>query len=1211
MFSKFSVKKPFTVFAAVIIVMVFGGVSIYKMTPDLFPEINTPYAIVMTAYPGASAEEAEVEVTEPLENQLATLPNLKNLTSVSSDNYSVVSLEFTDKVNMDAISVDIRDKIDQIEGSLPENASAPVVMKINLDMMPVTVAAVSKENSTPAEVSTLYKEELETSLQGIEGVASVSSMGLVDDGIRIILSQDKIDKINDKVSDAILAKTASGKKQLKSGISKAKQGKTQIKKGKEKITDSTSDAIDKITSAKAKLQENKDSLKEIKNLDMHYKDALETNDEEAIKLYKGKIEATFGSVENFNAVAGSVDSQINAINDALKQLDSQQMTAVASTGNAYADLAATESTLNSTIGQLQNTLAEIESQEKAALDSADMTGVITMDNVSAILNAQNFSMPAGYITDKDAKILVSVGDKIKNTEELENLVLFDLDIEGVDPIKVKDIGTVTYMASESDSYAKINGNNGILLSFTKQSSYATAQVSENIGKKFESLKGEHKGLTFITMMDQGDSISLVIGSVLDNLLLGAILAILILLFFLRDIRPTVITAISIPVSVMFAVALMYFTGVSLNMVSLSGLAIGVGMLMDNSIVVIENTYRLRSMGYSAVKAAVSGAGQVAGAITASTLTTVCVFVPIVFVDGMTRDIFLDLALTVAYSLIASLIIALTLVPAMAKGMLVKKTGKTVLGQKGRVVSKYKEIAAWALNHGKIVVLCSIAILIISAGILLSKGFEYMPSMSNPQISAQITMPEDSKLEDTISVNDEIAEAVGKIDGVKDVGVMLTSDTMGMMGMSSAETNVRNTSIYIQMDEKKIKNSEKVCSLLDDFAKKYDCEIITSANMDMSSMMGGSDISVTLYSDNLDSLRNAASNIEERMREMKALKDISDIEESGTEEIHITVDKNAAMKNGLTVAQVYQQVSAKLAKDKEATTIKKDDGSITVSVENTTKSNFSRSDLEDMKLTVDKNDGTKEKVLLSKVCTISKDASLNVINHNGQKRTLSVTASLKDGYNVTKVSGNLKKTIENENLLPSDVSADYGGQNEEILSAMKQLLLMMIIGFVLVYLMMMAQFQSLRAPLIILFTVPLAFTGGLLALLFTGSVFSVIAMLGFVMLMGIIVNNGIVLVDCTNRFRLEGMSKREAIITAGAVRLRPVLMTAATTVLGLVPLALGIGTGSEMVQPIAIACIGGLIYGTATTLIVIPVMYNRLARREMVKIEEEDLEIVTV
>jgi HAE1 family hydrophobic/amphiphilic exporter-1 len=344
-----------------------------------------------------------------------------------------------------------------------------------------------------------------------------------------------------------------------------------------------------------------------------------------------------------------------------------------------------------------------------------------------------------------------------------------MDIDGINPIKLSDVATVSYSNHGEETYAKVNGDNGVMLSFTKQSSYATAVVADNIADKFEALEEEYEELEFTMLSDQGEYIHIVINSVLQNLGLGAILAIIILLFFLRDIRPTVITAVSIPISVIFAIVLMYFSGVTLNMISLSGLAIGVGMLVDNSIVVIENIYRLRALGYNRTQAAISGATQVAGAITASTITTICVFVPIVFVEGMTKDIFVDLALTVGYSLFASLIIALTLVPTMAKGMLVKETKAAILSSDSDIINKYKNLVKWSLTHKKIVVIGMVILLLASSGLAMMKGFIFMPSMSTPQISATIQMPEDSTLKETADTTDLISSEIQKVDGVNTVG----------------------------------------------------------------------------------------------------------------------------------------------------------------------------------------------------------------------------------------------------------------------------------------------------------------------------------------------------------------------------------------------------------------------------------------------------------
>ena len=1253
MLSKFSIKKPFTVLVAVVIVIVFGVIALTKMTPDLFPKINTPYVIVMTAYPGASPEEAEEEITKPMEQQMATLSNIKNVTSVSAANYSMIQLEFSDSVNMDSVSVDIREKIDQIEGNLPDTAGTPVVMKISMDMMPVVTAAVGMEDKSSGEVSQFTKDNLQSPLEGVEGVASVSTMGMVDDNIQIVLSQDKIDAINKEVAAAINKQMGDAEGQMKSGMAAAKSGKKQIQDGKKAVKDGQSQAAKQLAATKTKLQESRDQLVALKQNGPAIKALYEQ-----YKKYKDdpimgpQIESQLkalgidpASLDQIVPQIDQADAQLKQIDKALEELDSQGSAMNFELGSKYADLTSAEGTVESTVNQLQSALSQLQSSKEAALASADMTGVITMQNISAILSAQNFSMPAGYITDGKAEVLVSVGDKIKNKDELENLILFDMGIDGVDPIRLSDVATVTYTDDDAETYAKINGNNGVLLSFTKQSSYATADVSANISDKFAQLEKEYKDddLSFTTLYDQGDYIHIVINSVLHNLLLGAILAILILLVFLRDLRPTIITAVSIPLSVIFAIVLMYFSGVTLNMISLAGLAIGVGMLVDNSIVVVENIYRLRSMGYSRVQAAVSGAVQVAGAITASTLTTICVFVPIIFVDGMTRDIFTDLALTVAYSLLASLLIALTVVPAMAKGLLKKETRLTALSQTGRFMDKYRTAVRWALSHRAIVLIAAVVLLVGSSGLALMRGLSFMPSMSTPQISATIQMPKESTLKETSDTTDKIVKEVRKVDGVETVGAMLSSNTMSMMGMSGTQ-DVTSTMVYVILNEDKADNGKIIAKKMDKLAKKYNCEIVTSADMDMSSMMGGSGVDIKLYSEDLTKLRSAGIAIESKLKGMKSLEDVSTIDEDSSEELHVVVNKNLAMKQGLTVAQVYQQISAKLTKESTATTLSESDTSMDVVVENSTNGKFTREDLENMKLTTSggasssaaggSSAGTglsggagsaasggstsassgssdSSEVTLSSIADIQTTASLSEINHDNQKRSLSVTASVKDGYNITHVNSDVQKMIKKEKLIPSGVKVDYGGENEEIMHSMKQMMLMLLVGLILVYLVMVAQFQSLRSPFIVIFTIPLAFTGGMLALLICGQDVSVVSMMGFVMLMGVVVNNAIVLVDCINRFRLEGMDMESAVIEAGAVRMRPVLMTAITTILGLLPLAIGFGTGAEMMQPVAIVCIGGLLYATLTTLLVIPIMYRIFAKKHMEKIQEEELEVVNV
>lgn len=1240
MLAKFSVKKPFTVLVIVILILVFGAVSFSKMTPDLFPSINMPYAIVMTTYPGASPEEVENDVTKPLEQQMATLDHIDNVTSMSNESYSMVILEFTDDVNMDSVSVDIREKIDLISGNWDETVGTPVVMKINPDMMPVTVAAVSLKDKDTVETSSFVEENLLSPLEGIEGVASVNATGLVSKDIQVVLSQKKIDKINQKTSDAILAEFSDAKSKINSGIDQAESGQKQIGSGKTKITEAQKQAAEQMEAARVQMKEGREQLvsakeavtqlellkaaqKEIKQvLKEQYPDLTDEQIEELCMQNKTYAEAVAGlkkieqslkayglDLDNLPS-AKELDAQIKAIDEGLSKLNVQQAQTAATLGNSMAELTAGGSTLQATVAQLQASLEQVQSSEEAALNSANLTGVLTMNNVSSILDAQNFSMPAGYVSDGKSEILVSVGNKIKSITELKNLVLLDMGIDGVDPVKLSDIADVSYADNAAETYAKINGKNGVLLTFTKQSGYATADVADRITETFGELSEQYDGLAFDTLSDQGEYIHMVINSVLQNLLLGAILAILILLLFLRDIRPTIITALSIPISVTFAIALMYFSGVTLNVISLAGLAVGVGMLVDNSIVVIENIYRLRSMGYSHTKAAISGAAQVTGAITASTLTTICVFVPIVFVDGMTREIFMDMALTIAFSLLASLFIALTLVPAMARGLLKRDAKKTALSQDSPIIQEYRNIVEYALNHRKRILIITVALLFASTGLALARGFSYMPSMASSQVSVTIQMPKDSELTDTAEVADAVSQKIMDMDYVKTVGAMLSSDAGSAMGMSTGgEKDVTQVMLYVILDEGKLEEGKNLAREIEAMGKDYDCEITAQGDTDMMSMMGGSGVQLNVYSDDLDDLRNAGISIEKRLGQIEGLTEISDTKENSSPKLQINIHKNKAMSYGLTVAQVFASVSEQLSGDQAATSLVQSGEGTDVVVSSKNTESMTKKDLEKLKITGKKADGTEKTVALSSIADITEEETLNVINHEAQKRVLTVSAQLEDGYNITHVTNEAKKEVDKMDL-PSSVNVEFEGENEAVMDAMQQMMLMLILGMLMVYLVMVAQFQSLRSPFIVMFTVPLAFTGGMLALLITGQDVSVVALLGFVMLVGVIVNNAIVLVDCINRFRLEdGMDRHTAIVEAGAVRMRPVLMTAITTILGLLPLAIGVGDGAEMMQPIAIVCIGGLIYATLMTLIIIPVMYSLLSQKYMTDIKAEDLEII--
>lgn len=1120
--SKFSVRNPLTVFMAVIVAIVLGIVSYTRMTPDLMPSIDLPYVVVVTSYTGATPEKVETVVSKPIEQSMGTLDGIKNITSTSSENVSMIMLEFEEETNMDSATVDILQKLNQIEGYWDDMVGTPYIMKMNPNMMPVAVASVQMDGMNKSELSNLLDETLLNRLEGINGVASIATTGNVDEEVSVLLSQSKIDSLYEKIYAELDKNFEEPQKQLDD----SKKQLDEAVKGFEK--------------AIADIDSNADMPADMKE--------------------QAKVQITSSP-------------EYVQVQEGLKNLEQGQQ--------------------------------ELDKSKEELHKKIDLSALLSMDTLSGILTAEDFAMPAGYVKEGDAKWIVNVGDEIKSIEEIQNLVLADLKIDGVEPVRIKDVADVVVTDDSADIYAKINGEDGVVLSFSKQSSYATADVADNIAEKFDELSEEYEGLHFVTLMNQGDYINLVVDSITSSLLWGALFAVIVLFIFLRDIRPTFITLCSIPVSVIFAVVLMYFSGISLNMMSLSGLSIAVGMLVDNSIVVIENIYRLKSKGESVAKAAISGAVQVAGAITASTLTTICVFLPIVFVDGLTRTLFVDMALTLGYSLVASLIIALTFVPATASKILKKDIKKKPENPNG-ITAKYKKAVTWCLSH-KIAVF-AVALVLLAGSILaeLSRGFTFMPDMDMPQLSATLETEFGTSFEDTTALADEAIKRIQGVEDVETVGAMISSDSaMSMLGGSGGSSN--SVTFYIMLDENKKRSSNEVIKEINELCSDLDCDFNATSSTDVSALMGGSGISVNIYGDDIEQLQKSAEEISEIVSGVEGTQNITNGLEENDPALKITVDKEKAMLKGLTVAQIFSEISDSLTTEKKAIDVIFDDTSYQVYVSDENTDSLSVDDIKNYIMEVTAQDGTVSEVKLSDVASVEETESLSSITRQNQKRYLTVSSEIADGYNVSLVSSDVENALESYET-PKGITFEISGENENIMDSMKQLVEMLLLGVMLVYMIMVAQFQSLKSPFIIMFTIPLAFTGGMLALLVTGFEISVISMLGFVMLCGIIVNNGIVLVDYINQLRLEGMERRKAIAEAGATRMRPIFMTSITTILGLIVMALGVGDGAEMMQPIAIVCIGGLLYATLLTLFVIPCLYDLMNKKELKKLSKEDLEI---
>ena len=1352
MISKFSVKKPYTVLVGVLLVIVLGVVSLMRMTADLLPSMDLQYALIITTDMGASPEKVEMEVTAPIEAAMATTTGIKNVGSMSYNSYSVVTCEYDDSVNMDSVVIEIQQSLDQISGYWGDNVGTPMIMKINPDMLPVMTASVDVEGMSALEITEYVDTELIPAFESLEGVASASASGMLEETVMVTLDPIKIQAINDLVQAEVKGEFKKPQAEINDAISEIEKGKDAMGEGSDALSDAFNEVMDgkeQLLEAETELKkqytslvEGRDQLEQLvnvvvpilklrdqsiqeleeakksenskkeaaekaekelgaqavnwipfqqkeeklnneieelqkeieeataneetdkiaelqKNLDDKKKDLeILTATEEYQKAkaeYEGAqakytaakadYETTKAFVENGPTVQKALDDQIlayakdfkelgldiktaddipkiaPALENALKQmndgvgqmeealvmieeqknalqsgidtLNTEAAKAAIEMGSAAAEMAVASSSL-------EQAKTALEDAKEQALESADMEGILTIETLSGLIVAQNFDMPAGYAYNDDTQYLVRVGESVKSVDELKDLVLMDMGMDSVGMIRLGDVADIEILDNSDETYAVVNGNPSVSVSFEKQTGYSTGEVTDRLLDKFESMEEQNPDLTISVLMDQGVYIDLIVDSVVQNMLIGAILAILVLIVFLKDYRPTIVVAISIPFSVIFAIVLMYFTDISLNMISLSGLMIGVGMLVDNSIVVIENIYRLRNEGLSIRKACVEGANQVAGAIMASTLTTVCVYIPIIFTEGMTRQLFVDLALTIAFTLFASLAVALTVVPAMSSYTLKKpKEIKT---------SGYDKMRAWygrslegCLNHKWLVLVVSVALLLGSAAVSLSKGLTFMDmEMETNQMTVTIAPKEGELLtfEELTGFSDEVIERISEIEGIGTIGASAGgSSTSALLGGTSD-----SVTMYVLLEEGADVTTSQVSEEILKRTEDLDCEISSSAaSMDMTAMFG-SGLSIHIKGSDLDILQQLAAETAKIVEETEGTVDVKDGLDEATPQWTITVDKEKAAEYGMTVAQVFQLVMNDMASSTSATTISTDIKDYAVYLQTEEQSDLQLDDIKTLTFTHVDKEGEEKEIPLTDICTMKETSTLSTIYRDSQQRYLTVSCGIDEEHNVTLVSNEVQEKLA-ELDIPEGYEIEMAGEDETINEAMSQMLLMMLLAIIFIYLVMVAQFQSLLLPFIIMFTIPLAFTGGFMGLLIFNKEVSVIAMLGFIMLAGVIVNNGIVLIEYITQARQEGKLKREAIVEAGIIRLRPILMTALTTILAMAPASLGFGEGAEMMQPMSITMVGGLVYGTVLTLIVIPCVYD-LFTREKNMVEEE-------
>lgn len=1002
MFAKFSVKKPVTITMLILIVIVLGVVSLSKLQIDLLPAMELPYVMVQTNYSGAGPEEIENLISKPLEQTLATVENIEAIISYSNEGSSIILMQFGFNSDMDDITLQMREKIDMIKGYLPDGTTAPLVMKLDPNAMPIIQLAISSKGDIYTSQK-LAEDVIQPRIEKIEGTASAYVTGGLEQEVEIMLK------------------------------------------------------------------------------------------EEMLKGYN----------------------------------------------------------LNSSY-------------------------------ITQILQAANLNLPGGTVKKGNNELTVRTIGEFKSIDEIRNL---NIPLTKGGTVRLIDIADVNLVNKDQSSITKLDGKEVVQISIMKQSDGNTVSVAKGVNKELEKIKKEYPELNIVTVFNQADYINFAIDNLVSTTVQGGLLAIIILLIFLRSFKTTLVIALSIPISIITTFVLLYFTGITLNMMTIGGLALGIGMLVDNSIVVLENIYRNRSLGVDRVTASIDGTNEVSMAVTASTLTTIAVFIPIVFTGGLAATIFKDFALSIVIALMSSLMVALTLVPMLSSKLIAVKNLESEIEQEkkhGPLVVIYKKILSFSLRHRLITIIISIALFVVSIAMVASVGAEFFPATDEGMINVTVSLPAGSEIEEVDNVLKEVQSSIQEIPEV--VSIFTSAGSGGMMSIGGGSSSGAMTVILSDIGERD-RSVKEISDEIRTIAKDVPgAEISVSESSAMMMGMSSGAISISVKGDDIDTLKNIGNDFKNIIEKVEGTREVTTSYEDGIPQVQIIADRGIASQYGLTTAQIGSAVNSTLA-GSNVTKFKIDGTELDVVLKGDNKYGQSLSLLEMLPVPTP----TGSNVPLSEVADIKVEKGPISIMRENQTRVLTVSGSVV-GRDIQSVSTEIQGLLKQYEM-PDGYNYSFGGETEQIQETFTDLALVMLVAIVLVYMIIAAQFESLIQPLSIMFSVPLALSGGFIGLFITGLPLNVIGIIGLIILVGIVVNNAIVLVDYINKRRSIGEDRTVAIMKAGPIRIRPIMMTALTTILGLVPMSLGIGEGAELTQSMGVVVIGGLSLSTVLTLVVVPVMYT--------------------
>ncbi len=1002
----FSVDKRVTITMLILIVIVFGFLSLSKLGLDMLPDITFPMVTVVTQYAGVAPEEIEQLITIPLEGTIAGVNGVKKVRSKSSEGISAITVEFEWGTNLDYAAQDIKDNIDYVRDFLPEDMSEPAVFKFNLSQLPVMFIGVTSPYDT-YRLKKLLEDNVRERIQRLDGVAQASVFGEKNREIRVALDPARL-------------------------------------------------------------------------------------------KYKN----------------------------------------------------------------------------------------ISIEQVVQSLRGQNMNTPAGYFQQRNTDFLFRAIGEFESLHDIGNAVVGS-SRDGV-AIRLRDVATVIDTFREQRSRTKMNGDESVFLIVNKRSGANTLKVSQRVGQELTEIAKSFPELEFVEIFDQGRPVKKITSATSLNAIIGGVLAILFMFGFLLNIRPTIAVAVAIPLSIITTFIAIYAAGFTLNLMTLGGLALGVGMLVDNAVVVIENIYRHLEQGKEKKEAAKQGASEVAMAITASTFTTVVVFLPILFSKGLASQLFRGVALTIIFSLLSSLFVALTIVPMLSSVLFqARRSHETTARWFNPIRDGYVRVLTGVLGRPWGTLLVVLLVLIGSAATgSRFLGREFMPAADSNRFMMRIDLPVGTTLEETERVVGRIASRLREMREVRIVGEIIGrsetergGDGADITGPHSAELFVR----LVDSDQRK-KNEEEVQEQVRAILPN-----LQNANIAFQSMgaIGGGEkpVKVSVYGKDFSVLQEISSTIEAVMHATEGLRDVENSFSRGRPEYHFVINKQKALSCGLVPFTVQQTLeTANLGKT--ATFLRTGEEEIEVRV---VLGEEYRQDIEDIRrIPVLSQTGTM--IPLGQVVDVKEATGPAIINRDNKFRVATIDANLM-GRDLGNVITDIRSRLNPiENALPQGYRLSIRGEYEDMQETFGQLALGLLIAILLVYMVMASLFESLIHPLVIMVTLPLSIIGVVWILVLTGHTFSVVAFIGLVILAGIVVNNGIVLVDYTNQLRHRGLAIKDALIESGRTRIRPVLITAGTTMVGMLPMAVSTSEGSELRGPMALTVIGGLASATVFTLVAIPVMY---------------------